>query len=195
MFHNPMSSRCLTLALTAAAIALPRAGSAQQVVTTTSGSGVVAIHSGITISDEAARALVERNLPNVLLAGAEENQVILVVDANGQYVTGKAAKATVIRRTSSDDGQPQVISLRDSTGAGASVMVRRMDGATQVSSAGGGVAVFTTQSGVAMGGMGSAMGVMGMGISPADIDTMGTKNIPAGQWRDEALIVTVIKLK
>src|SRR5262245_1896414 len=49
----------------------------------------------VTISDEVIRSLIQTQLPDELRQ-EEPRYIVLVVDANDQYVSGKGGKATVI---------------------------------------------------------------------------------------------------
>ena len=49
----------------------------------------------LTLSDAAIRSMIETNLPEALL-GDSAHHVVLVVDANDNYVTGRVTNATVV---------------------------------------------------------------------------------------------------
>jgi len=201
MFERSLLTRPAVLGLFAATLSFPAVLSAQAVVVAgTMSNSVAMIGSGLPIADDAARSMIERNLSDVFATDTDRNHVILVVDATGQYVNGKSIKATVIHRVAGEEGQPSMVTVHDSAGAAAGVVVTRFErtGPTVVAeggAGGAGAAVMISRSATAASAGAAGAGMMGMGIAPADIETIGTKTIPAGQWRAEALTVTVIKLK
>src|SRR6185295_1437562 len=59
------------------------------------GANVVTL-SSLALPDSAVRRLIETHLPDAFNDDADAHHVLLVLDANGDYVSGKVSKATVV---------------------------------------------------------------------------------------------------
>jgi hypothetical protein len=182
--------------LTAVAIAsAPLAAQESRVFVSTGGQ--LTAGGNLPISDAAVQAIVGAHFPEALGAGAEANALTLVVDANGNYVSGKASKATIITRTSSEGGPAAI----DTTIGGAHVMMRRSDDGSASASAAavaGAVVVARSSSegGAAMVGAKSGTGgIMGTDIPMSSVGAIGMRHYAAGELGSDPLMVTVIKLK
>ena len=81
-----------------AVLAIAQPLSAQQprvIIAGGQGANVVTL-SSLALSDTAVRRLIETHLPDAFTDDADAHHVLLVLDANGEYVSGKVSKATVV---------------------------------------------------------------------------------------------------
>lgn len=179
----------LRLLACAAALAFTRPLAAQEPRIIINSGDKMAFGSMLTvpISDDAIRSLISTHLPDELRQD-DPRYVVLVLDANDQYVSGKGGKATVV--TGGADGNVFVIG--DSTGAGGPVIIRRTSSSTSSSSDSppvNAVSAFSARIG------GDGDGVFGSGYSMADISTIGVRKFAAGQLGTNTIVVSVVKLK
>jgi len=170
----------------AAALVLARPLAAQEPRVIINGGDKIAFGTTLTtpISDETIRSLIAAHLPEELRQD-EPRYVMLVIDANDQYVSSKAGKASVI----TGDVGGNVIVVGDSTGAGAPVVIRRTTTGSSDASAASGVSFFQTKIGDESGG------VFGSGYSMSEVSSVGLRRFTTGQLGTSAIMVTVIKLK
>lgn len=157
------------------------------------GDGNVIVLSGanLTLSDEAIRTLIETNLPEALVGDAARH-VMLVVDANDRYVSGKVTNVTVVSANGEDINGLRHFVIGDSTMAGsANVVVLRRD---SLGSAGAlPVVISLLGSKLAEGGSGN--GVFGSGFSPAEVSAVSLKRFAPGALGTGTLVVSIVKLK
>lgn len=176
-----------TLLMTAAALA-----GAQEIraVTVGGGSGtMIAGGRGLPISEDALTAIVAQHFADALHS-PESSRITIVVDANGQYVSGSAQKATIVTRTMNDAVASGANVHVDSVAGAVAVRVRLAgDAAAAAAGGGGAVSTFSRVEGS------GARGVLGTDVSPESVSTIGTKTFAAGQMGDAAISVVVIKLK
>lgn len=183
-------SLVLSAAFGIAALSLASVARAQ-VVTFSSGGGAAGImtHSGsVTLSDDAIRGMLNAHESAVLQPNAENNYVVLVVDANDQYVSSRASKMNVI---TNDGAGPHVFAVGDSSAARVVVRTSNVDGSAAPGAAAG--AVIMTRS--VDHADGHENDVMGTGINMADVGSFGLKHFAAGEIATGQLMVSVIKLK
>ena len=140
----------------------------------------------------------------------------IVVDANNQYVSGRATKATILSRDDRGDGTRiilgdtahiQIRRIGDGPplilGDTAHVMIRRIGdglepGIVSVGGLGGNVTIMrSSDAGPIAGIVGGAMprGLFAMDTPPEDIASLGMKRFAAGTLGDDQILVTVVKLK
>lgn len=186
-----------------ALLALTRPLTAQGVIVNTTSRAAVAMGGNLPLSDDAVRAMVQAHFPEALDSDADApHAVLLVVDANGEYVSGKASKATVVTPNAEGENGMRTFVIRDSSGAagevtvnGASVMVRRegaVAAAGTVGSVNGAGGVFV----ISRSGDGEpANGILGSGYTMADVASIGFKRFTAGQLGNAVVVVSVLKLK
>src|SRR6185312_15237482 len=102
------------LSVVPALLLIASVASAQEPRVVVAPSNVVVRPNQLPISDAAVTELVARYFPETL-HGSQAYGITLVVDANGQYVSGKANKAAVMTRASLDSAGGTLI-VRDSAG-------------------------------------------------------------------------------
>lgn len=186
MSYRIVTGSSLRFVACAAALVLARTLAAQEPRVIINGGDKIAFGTTFTapISDETIRSLITAHLPEELRQD-EPRSVVLVIDANDQYVSSKAAKATVI--TGEVGGSAIVVG--DSTGAGAPVIIRRTTSGNADASTASGVSFFQTKIGDESGG------VFGSGYAMSEISTVGMRRYTAGQLGTSAMMVVVVKLK
>jgi hypothetical protein len=168
-------------------VALARPLTAQEPRVFIKGGDKVAIGGTSPISDEAIRSLIQAHMPEELQQ-TDARLVLLVVDANDEYVSGHASKATVI---TAEPGSAAFV-VADSAGGAAAgpIVIRRT---TTGNSADGPGFVVSGLSSKMEGAGGS--GVFGSGYSLSEISAIGVRRFTAGQLGTSALVVSVVKLK
>jgi hypothetical protein len=142
----------------------------------------------VPISDDAIRSMIQLHLPEELQQ-SDPRHIVLVVDANNEYLSSRAGKATVI----TGEGTGSTFVIGDSTGASAgAVVIRRgaMTGSSDTAAAGT-VTVLRTK----IEGGDMASGVFGSGYSMAEVSSIGIRRFAAGQLGTGVLVVSVVKLK
>jgi hypothetical protein len=149
--------------------------------------------ANLTLSDAAVRSLIETNLPEALF-GDSAKHIVLVVDANDHYVSGRVTNATVISANGEDGVGMRKIVIGDTLAAGAAnVVVMRRDGSE---AAAGGVLPFAVSVfGSKLGEGTSTNGVFGSGVSLADVGSIGMRRYAPGALGAANIVVTVVKLK
>lgn len=170
----------------AAALAMTRPLAAQEPRVIISGGGdKVSFATLLTapLSDEAIRAMILAHLPEELRQD-EPRHIVLVVDANDQYVTSKATKAMVV----SHDSGSNVVVIGDTTGVGGPVIIRRTT-TNNSSDTPAAISVFSTKMGDESGG------VFGSGYSTSEVSVVGLRRYAAGQLGINTILVSVVKLK
>ena len=190
------STYCLRLMACAATLAFTRSLAAQQprIIVGGGHAGVVSTLMTVPISDSAVRRLIETNYPDVLQDDVDAHHVLLVVDANGEYVSGRVSRATVITPTAVSINGDSVFVGGDSIGGSvARVIVRRVDsdGLRPAPLNLGGVTVLRAN---AAGGDPPG-GMLGSGYPISDVSAFGLKRFAGGELGRTAIIVSVIKLK
>jgi len=189
------SSSCLRLMALGAALTFTRPLTAQQPRIIVSGghAGVVSALTTAPISESAVRKLVEEYYPDVLQDDVDAHHVLLVVDANGEYVSGRVTKAMVITPAIIHANGDSAFFGSDSVGGSAArVVIRRVDsGASVLPLSVGGVTVMRAHGD----GGDPPGGLLGSGYAPSDVSSVGMKRFAAGEFGRTAVIVSVIKLK
>jgi hypothetical protein len=149
--------------------------------------------ANLTLSDAAVRSLIETNLPEALL-GDSAKHIVLVVDANDRYVSGKVTNAMVISANGDDGVGVHRIVIGDTIATGAAnVVVMRRDGSE--AAAAGALPFAVSVLGAKLSEGSSANGVFGSGVSPADVGSIGMRRYAPGTLGSANMIVTVVKLK
>jgi hypothetical protein len=186
MSYRIATGSSLRFAACAAVLVLARPLAAQEPRVIINGGDKIAFGGTFTtpISDETIRSLIASHLPEELKQD-EPRSVVLVIDANDQYVSSKASKATVI----TGDVGGSVIMVGDSTGVGGPVIIRRTTSGNPDASAATGVSFFQTKTGD------ESSGVFGSGYTMSEISTVGMRRYAAGQLGTSAMMVMVVKLK
>lgn len=181
------------LACAVAALAYGRAAQAQEprVVSISGGGGTFAfVGTSMPVSDDAVRSMISAHVPEALDAGTEPRAVLLVVDANGEFVTGKLQKVTSVVTGDTLEGL-RTFTVGDSAAAGrVSVLLRREGGVVSAASNGAAPAVFV------MSRSNDGEGAFGSGYRAEDVAYTAMKRYSAGQIANSTpLMVTVVKLK
>jgi len=149
--------------------------------------------ANLTLSDEAIRALIETNLPDALFGDAARH-VMLVVDANDRYVSGKVSNATVISANGEEINGLRHFVIGDSImGGSANVVVLRRD--SLGTSAGAALPVVISLLGSRLSEGGSGNGVFGSGYGPAEVSAISLKRFAPGALGTGTLVVSIVKLK
>jgi hypothetical protein len=190
------STSCLRLAAFGAALAFALPISAQQPRVIVGGGhvGVVSTLMTVPISDSAVRRLIESNYPDVLQDDVDAHHVLLVIDANGEYVSGRVSRAAVVTPAAVSINGDSVFVGGDSIGGSvARVVVRRVDsdGLLTVPLSVGGVTVLRASGA----GGDPPGGLLGSGYPLSEVSAFGLKRFAAGELGRTAIIVSVIKLK
>jgi hypothetical protein len=188
------STSYLCVAAFGATLALSRPLAAQQprIIVGGGHAGVISTLMTVPISDSAVRKLIETNYPDVLQDDVDAHHVLLVVDANGEYVSGRVSRAAVITPGAvSVNGDSVFIGGDAVAGSGARVVIRRVDSDAVVPLSVGGVTVIRAngQGGDPPGGL------LGSGYALSDVSSFGLKRFAAGEFGRTAVLVSVIKLK
>lgn len=214
-FRLPRAAAVLALMVAAASTA-----SAQEsrIVVAGSGAGTIMRSGSLPISDDAVSAIVAEHFADAIRPGAGAQHISIVVDANNQYVSGRATKATIISRDDLLPGDGARIILGDTAriqirrvgdgpplilGDTAHVMIRRIGdglegGVVSVGGVGGSVTIMRSGDGGPIAGIvGGAMthGLFGADTPLENIAAMGMKRFTAGMLGDDQILVTVVKLK
>lgn len=159
------------------------------------GDGNITVLNGanLTLSDQVIRTLIETNLPDALI-GDTPRHVMLVVDANDRYVSGKVSNATVISANGDDLNGLHHFVVGDSTvGGSANIVVIRRDGSDASPGAALPLAISLLGSKLSEGGSGN--GVFGSGFSPGEVSAISLKRFAPGAFGTGMLIVSIVKLK
>ena len=154
------------------------------------GASVVTL-SSLALSDTAVRRLIETHLPDSFSDGADAHHVLIVLDANGEYVSGNVKKAAVINPATIVNGEN--VLTGDSLGAVARVMVRRLENGTAAEVIPGGAVTVIRRN--PDGGGSSQFNVMGSNYSMSEISSIGTRRYNAGELAQGPVIVSIIRLK
>jgi len=175
------------------AIAQPLSAQEQRIIIAGGQGANVVTLSNLALSDSAVRRLIETHLPDAFNDDADAHHVLLVLDANGDYVSGKVSKATVVTPAIvSTNGESSFIVGDSLAGSGtARVMVRRLDGGAVVAGMPPGVSIMRR----ADGGVDSRHGVMGSDYDMSEVSSVGLRHYPAGQLARGSVMVSVIRLK
>jgi len=198
MPHSSSSGSSLRLIACGAALALAQPLSAQEtrvIISGGQGANVVTL-SSLALADSAVRRLIETNLPDAFADNADAYHVLLVLDANGEYVSGKASKATVVTPATISVNGDNAFVVGDSLGGAgeARVMVRRLDGATATTTTGTAPAVAFMRRN-SDGGIDSHHGVMGSGYDMSEVSSVGLRHFAPGQLARGRVMVSVVRLK
>lgn len=186
MSYRIVSGSSLRFVACAAALVLARPLAAQEPRVIITGGDKLAFATTFTtpISDETIRSLIAAHLPEELRQD-DPRSIVLVIDANDQYVSSKAGKATVIN---GDVGGTAIV-VGDSAGGNAPVIIRRTTSGNSDAPAASGVSFFSTKIGD------ESAGVFGSGYTMSEISTIGMRRFTAGQLGTSAMMVMVVKLK
>jgi len=196
MPHSSSSGSSLRLLACGAALALAQPLSAQEtrvIISGGQGANVVTL-SSLALADSAVRRLIETNLPDAFADNADAYHVLLVLDANGEYVSGKASKATVVTPAAISVSGDNAFVVGDSLGGAGEVrlMVRRMDGAITSTRPTPAVTMMRRDPD---GGIDSHHGVMGSGYDMSEVSSIGLRRFNPGQLARGSVIVSVVRLK
>jgi hypothetical protein len=184
MPHRIHVGRSLRVLACAGALVFTRSLVAQEPrVVITNGSGFAFGMTTIPISDDALKTMIQAHLPEELQQ-SDARHIVIVVDANGQYVSSKAGKATVVTH----EGNSGSFVIGDSTGANAGAVVIRRNG-----SAANEGTVTAFQSKIESSDLGG--GILGTGYTMADVAAIGMRRFNAGELGTGLLVVSVVKLK
>jgi len=181
-------------ALALVAALAPRAAAQEQRIVVAP-SGIVAHNGQLPITDAQVTDLIARNFPEIL-HGSQAYHVTLVVDANGNYVSGRTARATVLNRAMLDSSGGTFV-MRDTIAgsiAAVSAAVRRVADVehSDVPTTGGRVIIARSS---APGEPGPSFGMFGTDYRLEDISAMGMKRYDAGVLGDAFIMVSVVQLK
>jgi len=193
MPHSSSSRHSLRLIVCGAALAIAQPLSAQEtrvIVSGGQGANVVTL-STLALSDSAVRRLIQTHLPDAFTDDADAYHVLLVLDANGEYVSGKASKATVVTPATITVNGDNSFVVGDSLG-GARVMVRRMDGSTTSTGAAPAVTFMRRDTD---GAIDSHHGVMGSGYDMSEVSSVGLRHFTPGELARGRVMVSVVRLK
>jgi len=178
-----------------AVLAIAQPLSAQQRVIVAGGQGAnVVTLSSLALADSAVRRLIETHLPDAFNDDADAHHVLLVLDANGEYVSGKVSKATVVTPVIVNTNGESSFVVGDSLGepGAARVMVRRLDGGAVVAGMPPGVSIMRRNTD---GGIDSHHGVMGSDYDMSEVSSVGIRHYTPGQLARGSVMVSVIRLK
>jgi hypothetical protein len=178
-----------------AVLAIAQPLSAQQRVIIAGGQGAnVVTLSNLALPDSAVRRLIETHLPDAFNDDADAHHVLLVLDANGEYVSGKVSKATVVTPAIVNTNGESSFVVGDSLGGpgAARVMVRRLDGVTTSTGVAPAVSFMRRNSD---GGVDSQHGVMGSDYDMSEVSSVGLRHYTPGQLARGTVMVSVIRLK
>jgi hypothetical protein len=187
MTHRVSLGSSLRFIACAGALAFSAPLAAQEPKVIVSGGGHVVFNGASPISDETIRTLIQAHAPEVLQSDSA-HAVVLVVDANDQYVSCKVSKATVVAHV----GDGTSIGFGESTGSGAgNIIIRRTSTSNDAGTAAPSASFFQMKTD----GSDSPDGIFGSGYSMADISSIGMRRFTPGQLGTSTLIVSVVKLK
>jgi hypothetical protein len=201
--RNSIRIATSVLACGVALAALAPVVSGQGVIVSTSPKVSIGSSGNLPISDNTVRSMIDLHFPEALTSDADAPQmVMLVIDANNEFVSGKARTAimaNVLSAGGEGSNGVRTFVIGDSAAAAgavtigpASIMIRRdTAGAVALSSAAGPVfSVIRART-----GEGEVGGVMGSDYNLSDISSINLRRFPAGQLGTSAVIVSVLKLK
>lgn len=192
MPHSRFRSSVRLVAFGAALVfALPLAAQERRVIVGGQGASVISL-SSLALHDSTIRRLIETNLPGAFADDADAHQVTLVLDANGEYVSGKVAKATVLTPAVVAGSGENVFITGDSL-AGGRVTIRRIG--TETSGSGSGATAFVVGSTDGAMAAGGGHGVFGSGYDASEVSSVGIRRFTAGDLARGPVIVTVVRLK
>jgi hypothetical protein len=179
-----------------AVLAIAQPLSAQQsrvIIAGGQGANVVTL-SSLALSDTAVRRLIETHFPDAFSDDADAHHVLLVLDANGEYVSGKVSKATVVTPATVNVNGENSFVVGDSLGGPgvARVMVRRLDGGVVSTGTPPAVTIMRRN---ADSGVDSQHGVMGSDYDMSEVSSVGFRHFAAGQLARGMVMVSVVRLK
>jgi hypothetical protein len=184
------SSFLFPAALGLAVVSFASSARAQVVTFSNSGSGGVMTHAGaVTLPDDVLRGMLTLHENAVLQPNAENNYVVLVIDANDQYVSSRSSKMKIV---SADAGEGMHTFTSGDSGA-VKVLVRSLTDGVAAASANPGTVMISRSSDGGDGG--HANGVMGTGVNMGDVAGLGMKRYDAGTIAPGQIMVSIIKLK
>jgi hypothetical protein len=189
MFHHRIAGLGRAFVV-AALVAAPRMATAQEPVVWSSGGGTIRqTLSSASMPDSLVRELIRAHVGDALLDDADGHHVVLVVDANNQYLSSKVSKMAVISRSSVGD---TAIFLPGGEAAGGrmGVMLRRV-GVGELADGGSSVVFMRSATGEGSG----EGGFMGTGYALADIGSFTMKRYAAGDLSKGLLTVSIAKLR
>ena len=190
-FRSHFSVR-LVAAGAALVLALPLGAQESRVIIGAGGRGAsVVTLSSLALADSAVRRLIETHLPDAFSDDADAHHVLLVLDANGEYVSGNVKKAKVVTPAIVSTNGESVALPGDSLGV-ARVMVRRLDGTVSDAAPGGAVTLMRRNTD---GESNSEHNVMGSNYSMSEISSIGVRRYDAGQLARGMVMVSIIRLK
>jgi hypothetical protein len=172
-------------------LALPLGAQESRVIVGGQGASFVTL-SSIALADSAVRRLIETHLPGAFSDGADAHHVTLVLDANGEYVSGQVKKATVVTPAILPSNGERIW-VGDSLSGVARVAVRRLDGSSAADVVPGGAVTITRRSTDGTGS--SEFDVMGSGYARSEISSIGVRHYTAGELDRGHVIVAIIRLK
>ena len=197
--HSPSFPRLVILGATLAFVR-PLSGQQPRIIVGGGHPAVVTRLTSLPISDNAVRKLIETNYPDVLQDDVDAHHVLLVIDADGEYVSGRVSRAAVITPGAvTVNGDSILIGGDAVAGPGARVVIRRVDSDAMVRVDSGAVVPLSV-GGVTVlrangNGGDSPGGLLGSGYMLSDVSSFGLKRFAAGELGRTALLVSVIKLK
>ena len=117
-----------------------------------------------------------------------------MLDANGEYVSGKVSKATVVTPATISVNGDNAFVVGDSLGGPgvARVMVRRVDGAITSTRTAPAVTIMRHNTD---GGIDAHHGVMGSDYDMSEVSSIGYRHFTPGQLARGSVMVSVIRLK
>lgn len=195
MPHSAWTRLKLSLIAVGAVLAVAQPLSAQQRVIIASGHGAnVVTLSSLALPDSAVRQLIETHFPDAFTDDADAHHVLLVLDANGEYVSGKVSKATVVTPTIINTNGENTFIAGDSLGGSgaARVVVRKIDGVTTSMGSAPAVAIMRRSTD---GVIDSAHGIMGSDYDMSEVSSIGYRHFTPGQLARGAVMVSVLRLK
>jgi hypothetical protein len=174
--------------------ALPLAAQQQSVIIGGGHGASVVTLSSLSIADSVVRRLIETHLPDAFVDDADAHHVLLVLDANGEYVSGNVKKATVVTPAAISTSGESVFLPGDSLGgSGARVVVRRMDSGNTITTTPGAAVTIVRRN--SDGGANPEYNVMGSNYGMSEISSIGVRHFTPGQLARGSVMVSVIRLK
>lgn len=185
--------------LAAAALARPAAAQEAQGFMVRTVSGGVATEHAMTlpVSDEALTGLLATaHFADSAASNPQLNSIVLVVDANGEYVSSLMKHTTIVKvATGGHIEGGTTCASSDENAPCATVQLRQTQATVAGHAMAGGMVTGTSFSATKASADGSQHGIFGTTVQASDVGGMGFKSFGAGQLLAGPSTVTVVKLK